>query len=261
MALELHLPDLDSALSLGPVPPRPLPARVPLPWHQRARELLATYLPLLLMLLLALGTWWLVRNTPSAEAPPEAGLPRKEPDYTMDHFVVERFDKDGRLKVRMQGDRLRHFAASDIIEVDRARVRAVAADGRVTLAQASRGGGPRAGSPRPRHGAAPANGDGSELQLIGDARVDSTGPRGEPIQFRGEFLHAFLNTERVRSHLPVVVTSEGSEFRAAGMDYDHLSGQLQLQGKIRALLQPSGGKSKLAQGAAAPARPASGGIN
>jgi lipopolysaccharide export system protein LptC len=246
MALELHLPDLDSALSLGPVPPRPLPARVPLPWHQRARELLATYLPLLLMLLLALGTWWLVRNTPSAEAPPEAGLPRKEPDYTMDHFVVERFDKDGRLKVRMQGDRLRHFAASDIIEVDRARVRAVAADGRVTLAQASR---------------AVANGDGSELQLIGDARVDSTGPRGEPIQFRGEFLHAFLNTERVRSHLPVVVTSEGSEFRAAGMDYDHLSGQLQLQGKIRALLQPSGGKSKLAQGAAAPARPASGGIN
>jgi lipopolysaccharide export system protein LptC len=246
MALELHLPDLDSALSLGPVPPRPPPPRVPLPWHQRARELLATYLPLLLMLLLALGTWWLVRNTPSAEAPPEAGLPRKEPDYTMDHFVVERFDKDGRLKVRMQGDRLRHFAASDIIEVDRARVRAVAADGRVTLAQASR---------------AVANGDGSELQLIGDARVDSTGPRGEPIQFRGEFLHAFLNTERVRSHLPVVVTSEGSEFRAAGMDYDHLSGQLQLQGKIRALLQPSGGKSKLAQGAAAPARPASGGIN
>jgi lipopolysaccharide export system protein LptC len=246
MALELHLPDLDSALSLGPVPPRPLSPRVPLPWHQRARELLATYLPLLLMLLLALGTWWLVRNTPSAEAPPEAGLPRKEPDYTMDHFVVERFDKDGRLKVRMQGDRLRHFAASDIIEVDRARVRAVAADGRVTLAQASR---------------AVANGDGSELQLIGDARVDSTGPRGEPIQFRGEFLHAFLNTERVRSHLPVVVTSEGSEFRAAGMDYDHLSGQLQLQGKIRALLQPSGGKSKLAQGAAAPARPASGGIN
>jgi lipopolysaccharide export system protein LptC len=237
VALELHLPDLDSALSLGP-PPRGLPPRAPLPWHQRVRDMLATYLPLMLMLMLALGTWWLVRNTPSADGPRESSLPRKEPDYTMDHFVIERFDKDGRLKVRMQGDRLRHFADTEIIEVDNARVRAVAADGRITLAQARR---------------AVANGDGSEVQLIGEARVDSTGPRGEPIQFRGEFLHAFLNTERVRSHLPVVVTSDGQEFRAAGMEYDHLTGQLQLEGKMRALLLPSNGKGK-----PAPARPANG---
>jgi lipopolysaccharide export system protein LptC len=239
VALQLHLPDLDSALSLEPMPARSSPPRSPLPWHQRAREMLSTYLPLVLMLLLALGTWWLVKNTPSADGPSESALPRKEPDYTMDRFVVERFDTNGRLKVRMQGERLRHFADTEIIEVDHARVRAVAADGRVTLAQARR---------------AIANGDGSEVQLIGDARVDSAGPRGEPIQFRGEFLHAFLNTERVRSHLPVLVTSEGSEFRAAGMEYDHLTGQLQLQGKMRALLLPSNGKGK-----APPARPAIGG--
>ena len=237
MALELHLPDLgDGALSLGVMPPRALPPRAPLRWHQRLRELLVTYLPLLLMLMLALGTWWLVKNTPSAEQPGERSLPPEQPDYTMDRFVVERFDKDGRLKLRMQGERLRHFAATGIVEVDEARIRAVATDGRVTLAQARR---------------AVANGDGSELQLIGDARVDSTGPRGEPIQFRGEFLHAFLATERLRSHLPVRVTREGSEFRAAGMEYDHLSGQLQLQGKMSALLLPSTGAPKPGQAAAA----------
>jgi lipopolysaccharide export system protein LptC len=230
MALELHLPDLgDRPLALGPVPPRAAPPRVPLPWHQRARELLATYLPLLLMGVLALGTWWLVKNTPPADVPAAGTLPREEPDYTMERFVVERFDKDGRLKLRLQGERLRHFAATDVIEIDDARVRAVAADGRVTLAQARR---------------AVANGDGSEVQLIGDARVDSSGPRGEPILFRGEFLHAFLATEQLRSHLPVLVQREGSEFRAAGMEYDHLTGQLQLQGKMRALLQPAGPRSK-----------------
>jgi lipopolysaccharide export system protein LptC len=228
MALELHLPDLSDG-TLGPLPPRSLPPRAPQPWHQQLRDLAATYLPLLLMLVLALGTWWLVKNTPGPDVPPEASLPREEPDYTMDRFVVERFDKDGRLKLRLQGERLRHFAATDIIEVDEAQVRAVAEDGRVTLARSRR---------------AVANGDGSEVQLIGDARVDSRGPRGEPIQFRGEFLHAFLNTERVRSHLPVVVTSNGSEFHAAGMDYDHLTGQLQLQGKMRALLQPSAGGNR-----------------
>ena len=222
MALQLHLPDLsDGALALEPA--QPLPPRPPQPWQQRLRELLATYLPVLLMLLLALGTWWLVKNTPPAEPPPAEHLPREEPDYTMHNFVVERFDKTGRLKLRMQGDQLRHYAATDFIEIDHARVRMVGEDGRVTLAQARR---------------ALANGDGSELQLIGDARVDSRGPNDEPIEFRGEFLHAFINTERVRSHLPVLVRRDGSEFRAAGMDYDHLSGVLQLQGKMSAVLQP-----------------------
>ena len=224
MALELHLPDLtEGSIALGPLPPRGLPPRPRLAWHQRLRELLTTYLPLLLMLLLALGTWWLVKNTPQADAPREAGGPRQEPDYTMQNFVVERFDKDGRLKVRLQGDQLRHYADRDLIEIDQARVRAVSDDRRATLARARR---------------AVTNGDASEVQLIGDAQVDSTGPRGEPVQFRGEFLHVFVHTERVRSHLPVVVTRDGSEIRAAGMDYDHLSGQLQLQGKMRALLLP-----------------------
>ena len=54
------------------------------------RELLGTYLPLVLMLLLALGTWWLARNTPGADEPAPAAAPRAEPDYTMQHFVVGR---------------------------------------------------------------------------------------------------------------------------------------------------------------------------
>ena len=224
MALELHLPDLpDVPIALGPVARRDLPPRQPLPWHQRLRDLLGTYLPLVLMLLLALGTWWLARNTPGADEPAPAVAERAEPDYTMQEFVVERFGKDGRLKARVQGEQLRHYTGAERIEIDRARVRAVSEDGRITLAQARR---------------AITNGDGSELQLLGDARVTSTGPKGEPIEFRGEFLHAFLNTERVRSHLPVTVWRDGSEFHAAGMDYDHLSGMLQLQGRMRAVIQP-----------------------
>ena len=74
MALELHLPDLSDG-TLGPLPPRALPPRPPTPWHQQLRDLAATYLPLLLMLLLALGTWWLVRNTPGPDVPTEAPLP------------------------------------------------------------------------------------------------------------------------------------------------------------------------------------------
>lgn len=236
MAVELHLPDLPEVpLGLGPVAPAaPRPAQ---PWHRRVREVLATYLPLLLMAALAGATWWLVKSTPGPETPRSAQLAAGEADYTMRNFVVERFDAAGRLEARLEGDELRHYPDADRIEVDQARMRGIGADGRVTLARAKR---------------ALTNGDGSEVQLIGDARVDSTGPRGDVLQFRGEFLHAFVNTERLRSHLPVLVTRDGSELRAATLDYDHLSGLVQLGGPIRALLPPRGATRPAGAAASAP---------
>ena len=231
MALELHLPDLsDGALSLGPVPPRALPPRAPLPWHRRLRELLSAYLPLLLMALLALGTWWLVQNTPPAEAPRESAAPRHEPDYTMDDFTVERFATDGRLQGAHPGRAAaplpRHRHARDRPGARSARSRPTAAS---PLAQARR---------------ALANGDGSEVQLLGDARVDAQpAPRGEPIEFRGEFLHAFLNTERVRSHLPVVVTQRRQRVPRRRHGLRQPGRQLQLQGQMRALLLPAAARA------------------
>ena len=218
MALELHLPDLpDVPVRLG----HAAPTRA---WHVGLRELLSAYLPLLLMLLLAMGTWWLVKNTPHPAPPGVAQPPRAEPDYTMDNFIAERFDKLGHLKLRIEGERMRHFPDTGRVEVDAPKIRAIGADGRVTLARARQ---------------AITNADGSEVQLLGDAQVDSEDARGTPIRMRSDFLHAFLNTEQLRTHLPVVVTSGGSTFRADGLSYDNLSGVLQLQGHTRALLQPS----------------------
>jgi lipopolysaccharide export system protein LptC len=221
MSVELHLPDLPEVpIALGPVRgvPRPL-----LPWHLRLRNTISAYLPLLLMALLALFTWWLVKNTPSAPGARDEGPPRREPDYTMTQFALERFEAGGRLKLRIEGAKMRHFPDTDRIEIEGVQIRAVAPDGRVTLASAKR---------------ALSNGDGSEVQLIGDARVDSVDAAGAPVEMRGEFLHAFLVGERVRSHLPVQVKVGGNEVRAAGFAYDHGAGRLDLQGPMRAVFPP-----------------------
>jgi lipopolysaccharide export system protein LptC len=138
----------------------------------------------------------------------------------MTNFVVQRFAKDGTLRTQIEGDRLRHFPDNDTLEIERARLRTVGNDGIVTLATANK---------------ALANGDGSEVQLLGDARiVRPAHGNEEEIEFRGEFLHAFRNVERVRSHLPVTVTQGESVVRADGMEYDNLARVIDLQGPTRA---------------------------
>jgi lipopolysaccharide export system protein LptC len=210
---------------LGPPPAAAAaPRRAALPWHLRLLELLSAYLPVLLMALLALGTWWLVKNTPLPEPERAAAPPRHEPDYTMSDFRVQRFAADGTMRVQIEGTRMRHYPDNDTLEVDLPRIRAIAADGRVTLASAQR---------------ALANGDGSEIQLIGAARVqrEALGPQ-EAIEFRGEFLHAFRDGERVRSHLPVLVRQGTSELRADAMEYDNLARVVDLKGRTRAVFDP-----------------------
>ena len=122
--------------------------------------------------------------------------------------------------MRVDGERLRHFPDTDRYEIDRARIRAISPDGQVTVAVADR---------------ALANGDISEVQLHGGARVVSTGAQGDELQMRSEFLHAYLVTERVLTHLPVVVTTGANELRADGLTYDHGRRLLELKGRQRAL--------------------------
>ena len=65
------------------------------PWPTRLLDVISAYLPLLMMAVLALGTWWLVRNAPNVDTPREAAPLRHEADYTMTRFVVQRFGSDG----------------------------------------------------------------------------------------------------------------------------------------------------------------------
>lgn len=196
-----------------------------MPWSARLIERLSAYLPLLLMAMLALGTWWLVSNTPLSDAPQVAAPLKHEPDYQMSNFTVRRFGPDGGMRAQIEGDLMRHYPDTDTLEIDNVRVRAIAPDGRVTRANAR---------------TALSNSDGSEIQLQGGAHVVREGLTGEdPIEFRGEFLHAFLNTERVRSHLPVTVTRGGMEVHADAMDYDNLERVVQLKGHVTATIPPT----------------------
>jgi lipopolysaccharide export system protein LptC len=206
----------------------PVPWRVPLLW--RLRETLTAYLPLLMMALLALGTWWLVANTPVPEAERPRAPARHEADYTMNRFVIQRFAADGALRLEIEGDELRHYPDTDTIEIDQVRMRSWSGEGRLTEATARR---------------ALTNGAATEVQLLGGAHVvreavgGGLGPDDEPIEFRGEFLHVFVDTERLRSHLPVTVIHGSGELSGDTFFYDNLSRELRVEGRVHATFLPA----------------------
>jgi lipopolysaccharide export system protein LptC len=218
MAVEIQLPDLPD-IALGGRP------REAMPWHLRLREMLSSYLPLLLMGALAMGTWWLVKNTPGPPAPRSADTARGVPDYTMQRFVVHRYAADGRVTARLEGRELRHFPEDDRLEVDELLLQAYAPDGRVTTATARR---------------AVSNGAASELQLRGGAEVVGADADGTPVTLRSEFLHAFVDTQIVRTDQPVRVEHGKSVLQAGGVRYDGQRRRLEFDGPVQASLVGAG---------------------
>jgi len=199
---------------------------------QSAWNRLSIYLPILLMGILALGSYWLVRNTPIFASANVAAPATHEADYFMRDFSVKNFDALGHLKSEVFGTEAHHFPDTDTVEISQVRIRSVNPQGLVTVSTADRG---------------LSNGDGSEVQLFGNALVlrQAVVDKGVVVhpkmEFRSEFLHAYLETERVRSNKPVTLVRGTDTFTADAMDYNNLDRQMQLDGRVKGVLVPQSG--------------------
>ncbi|HZY17196.1 MAG TPA: LPS export ABC transporter periplasmic protein LptC [Ramlibacter sp.] len=204
-------------------------------WRQvrNTWDRLALYLPVILMGVLALGTYWLARNTPAFFGGTADQRPvLHEPDYFMRGFAVKTFEPNGRLRSEIFGTVARHYPDTDTLEIDNPRIRSFDERGLVTVATAERG---------------LSNADGSEVQLMGDAvvtREPAPGSAAPRLEFQGEFLHVFVNSERVKSHKPVTLIRGSDQFTADQMDYDNLDRVMQLQGRVRGRLMPDAGRQQ-----------------
>lgn len=205
-------------------------------------EQLSLYVPLVMMGLLAVGTYWLVRNTPATYEAEAVRPVSHEVDYFMRRATVKTFDDAGRLKTEIFGTEARHFVDTETLEIDQARMRSTGPEGRLTTATANR---------------ALSNDAGSEVQLMGNAvvvREPLQKPDGSwlpQLEFRGEFLHVFLNEDRVKSHLPVVLKRGSDQFSGDSFAYDNLDQVADLKGRVKGQLVP---RARAASATLKPAR-------
>ena len=195
----------------------------------RIGDRVSIYLPVMLMGALALSTYWLVRNSPVFKAPAAPEAAKHEVDYFMRKFSIKSFGEAGEFKSEINGVEGRHYADSDTLEIDAPRILSVSGAGRPVTATGDR---------------ALSNGDGSEVQLLGNARVvreavaSADGKALPRMEFQGEFLHAFVSEERVKSHLPVVLIRGADQFSGDTFSYDNVTGLAELRGRVKGRLMP-----------------------
>lgn len=199
-------------------------------WMRAAWERLALYLPVLLMGVLASGTYWLVRSTPAPLAQTAGTAPRHEPDYQLHQFSVRTFDAVGQLKSEVFGADARHFPDTDTLEIEQVRIRAFDERGALSTATAEK---------------ALSSADGSDVQLFGNAWVvreatrEADGRWSARMEFRGAYLQSFSQAQRVRSDQPVSLRRGEDAFSADSLDFDNRQRQVLLKGRVRAVLMPA----------------------
>jgi lipopolysaccharide export system protein LptC len=177
--------------------------------------------PLLLMLTLALLTFWLERLT---REEPAAPAPRRhDPDFIVEGFLLTEFGVDGKPVTTLSAAKMTHYpddGSTDLLapraeqtRPDEPRLR-LSAD-RGTLTQ-----------------------DGDELLLYDNVlmlRDNAAG--GEESRLRTSFLHLIGPRSLVRSDRDVEFTGPGRSLRAHGMEYDNRSGELVLHALVRGVYE------------------------
>jgi lipopolysaccharide export system protein LptC len=207
-------------------PPAPLKRRRSLSrwWDQ-----LSIYLPVVLMLLLALASYWLLKATPEPEPPRAKREVTNEPDYFMQRFSVKVFEPGGALKTELYGAEARHHPDTGTLVVDAARIRSFGPQRQLSTATARK---------------ITGNDEGTEFMLEGEAAVlrqASRGAKGELLprmEFHGEQLRVVTNPEQVSSERPVVLIRGADQIYAGTLDYRGDARVVEMTGQVKAVFAP-----------------------
>jgi len=181
-------------------------------------------LPLLMVAMLALGSYWMLRSAPGVDSGELPRPPDDTPDYAIQGFTVHKFDANGRLSALLQGSSAQRLPDTPWVEVEKFTFRSTDAQGQLKLASADQG---------------LSNQDNNEFKLSGHAlMVREAHPAGDypRLEIHGNFLHVWMEPEKVESDQPVQLVHGKHRIRADRLHYDGTTRTLQLDGRVQAIL-------------------------
>lgn len=220
MPLSLELPDLPE-IHLG-TGASAVEARGLRTTGERWREGLSNAGPLVLMTVLALGSWWLVKNAPQPPEPAAFQGASREPDFRMNDVRIQRFAADGRLKIQVEGRELVHDPVDKGVRLSEARIQLWQKEGRRTQAQAQE---------------VWSDDANSRMRLQGDAVLSGQTSRGLPLTLAGERLDIDVDGQTLRSDGPVDIRIDEHRIQTSGIFLDTVNERAELRGRTRTVLR------------------------
>ena len=190
---------------------------------------LSINIPVLIMGLLALISYWILHSTPEPASAPAERPVSHTPDYIMRDFSLRNFDAQGGLQQSVTGKEARHYPDTRLLEVDHAQLRATSDQGRKLQGQAQR---------------IIINDEQTEHTLLGqvvlvrEAGVDRQGQPLPRLMFEGEHLIVWPKEERVQSQRPLILTRGQDRIRAEHMVYSDQTRIAELSGRVQATIVP-----------------------
>ena len=176
--------------------------------------------PLVLLILLALLTFW-INRTVQPPLPKLDGSSRHDPDYIMSNFVTTQTDVNGDLRYKLAAVEMRHFPDDDTTELQRPRYTQFAIGKPYTEVQGLRGF---------------VSSDGEEVQLFDDVKVtrQAFADKGE-MTVETDYLNIRPNEDLVTTDRPVILRqAPKTVIYATGMVYEKKQKTMTLLHKVRA---------------------------
>ena len=182
-----------------------------------------------LMLLLAGGSFWLLKKFQPTDTNGRAQAHSSEPDYTMDDFRYTSVAPDGKLSYLVEGERLSHYPDSDDSIISQPRLTSYAPDRPPMTLRAE---------------TARINGDHSEVHLRDKVVLRRPPARGaDDLTVKSDYMLVLTRQDIVKSDRPVHGQQGNSTLNGTGMVADNSRRTLALQSQVSAtFVQPQQAK-------------------
>ena len=185
----------------------------------------ARLFPLMLMLALALLSFWLDRAAREGET--HTALRRHDPDYIVENFRVVNYDLSGVIESSLTARKMIHYPDDDSTELSLPRLVETKRDKPRTEVSAMRGA---------------LSQDGEEVFLYDSVLLqrEATGSRSA-MRIETSALHYVRNRSMLRSDRDVRITEERQMISGRGLEYDLDAERMVLRERVRGRFEPKKG--------------------
>ncbi|MYN02785.1 LPS export ABC transporter periplasmic protein LptC [Pseudoduganella sp. DS3] len=192
--------------------------------NQRMAHRFRLSIGMILVLLAALGSFYLLELMNRADEDIQADLKANEPDYIIEKFSFVRMTKEGKPSYIIAGDKLTHRPIDDSSEIDKPRVRSLSGDTPPMdiLANTAR-----------------VDEANSRVTLNGQVKIDrAAAPNVQALHLATEKLVIFPDEDRMETDQPVKMKLGDSTATANSMRANNATRQMRLEGNGTLMLPP-----------------------